>query len=65
MTEIQIGQSLTFVLVFGIILVMGVFLGHAEDENSKLKEEAVKRGFAYWDVKPDGSTEFKWREKAE
>lgn len=43
-----------------IFLIGGMFL--AASQRDELKEEAVKRGFAEWTVKSDGTTKWMWKE---
>lgn len=48
------------------LVVLGIGIGgwHAEKAVTKqVRTEAVEHGHAEWIVSPDGTTEFKWKDK--
>jgi hypothetical protein len=48
-------------LVAVIFLIAGTFV--VSNQRDELKAEAVKRGFAEWVVKSNGSTTWQWKEE--
>lgn len=52
---------MALVMFFSMGLFFGFFIGAGSIE-SKWRSEALAHGAAYWQVNPDGSTEFKWKE---
>jgi hypothetical protein len=57
----SISESLLYGFIAGALMFFGILWGsHLAD--SKMKEEAVMRGYAEWIVNHRGKTQFKWKE---
>lgn len=50
--------------IFGLTLVFLAAMFFAIRQTDKLKEDAVKRGFAEWIVSSAGEAKWQWKEEA-
>lgn len=57
----EIDSSLALFLMF-VFFVFGILFGGGAIHQGS-QQQAVEHQCATWEVKPDGSTEFKWLEK--
>ena len=60
----EVGEvdSITVFVLFSVLILLFGGLLLASYQRNKLKEDAVKRGFAEWVVGSDGNTKWQWKE---
>ncbi len=56
------GEAFCVGLFIGTLLALFCLIASNASRNSAWKRELVNRGHATWEVAPDGSTTFKWKE---